>query len=759
MEIVIGKIMGNGTEEIQEATLAHAPKAVEQNVSADGGAEVAQKTTEQVIDLEGNGNTSPTKSETGDLVTTDAAKENLAEAVAEAVTAHTTSEHIVTALAQANERCEKVNSEVGDDRLHSEANPPETPSCSEVVSDVATAGTFADTEAAGNTQEQIASSACNADENYQTSQANNPQVKEGGMQDKADDSEARLCSQVATDSTTTEVSHNDSVSEQDNKRQTSEKASDVKDFEMGGTTSPNEAAAPRASLSSQMTTGRSEIEVGKSESVAESGQAGHKSEQVDQKEDIEMNNGNLQNKAHTPETPSSCLMATNGAATERGNSSTAAEAPKADKTPEQVVVPEDTEMGNSSLTTIASAAEGQSSRQIATDGAENVSITSTQDVDSKGNSDQTCETRDADTPPPNQKATDGATAEVPEEPSMTSEQVVDLEDDSDKLQSTPEEANGTVQSGANTPEASLPRQTTTDDAKTKEGHPASSEIKNNSKISEEVVDLEDAADNDCQMSCREPEMSSKPQQNEAGAPSVTEGANTEQGNSETIDEASAQTQCAPQPRGKGKAKAKVNATATAKAKAKARAKVKGKAKNGMETGGKAVAKGKGKGKAKAKAKAASKVKAKGKTITVKPKAKAKSTSDSRANFTEEAANLNAPKPKAKGKAKSKSGAPAGSTPTVQKRNAEGSSSMQGEAQSAKRRKAAQEPHSHKEDAKPAFDEATLARARRKGMHGSLLNLASREEIKSKGFTGSAILEALIQSKGLVNTAKHALLGA
>jgi len=560
MEIVTGKMMENGTEEIQEVILQSAPKAVEENVCANGGAEFAQKGTEQVIDSEGNGKTRPKKSETSDVVTNDAAKENLAEAAAGAVTVHTTSEHVVIALAEADERCEKIKSEVGDDRLHSE-----------VVSDVARAGRVAEAQAAGKTQEQITSSACNANEKYQTSQANSPQVQEagktsepivetedvqrgyGGVQNKVDDSEALLSSQVATDSTTTAVSHSGSVAEEDNKHRTSEQASGVKDFEVGGTTSPNEATAPRASLSSQMTTDGSEIEVGKSESVAESGQAGKKSEQVDQKEHIEMNNGNLQNKADTP--PSPCLMATTGAATQIGNSSTAAEAPHADKTPERVVVTEDTEMGDSSLAKIASATEGQSSRQIATEGAENVSMACKQDVVSKGNSgDATCETRDADTPQPNQNATDSATAEVPEKPSMTSEQVVDLEDDSDEPQSKPEEANGTMQSGASAPEESLPRQTTTDDAKSKEVLPASSEIKKNVKISEGVVDLEDAADNDCKMSCREPEMSSTSQQNEADAPSVTEGANTEQGNSETVAEASAQEQCAPQPRGKGKAR-------------------------------------------------------------------------------------------------------------------------------------------------------------------------------------------------------------
>jgi len=80
------------------------------------------------------------------------------------------------------------------------------------------------------------------------------------------------------------------------------------------------------------------------------------------------------------------------------------------------------------------------------------------------------------------------------------------------------------------------------------------------------------------------------------------------------------------------------------------------------------------------------------------------------------------------------------------------------AKRAKKERAAGGPGNYKA-VEPAFDEAILAKARRKGMEGNLLNLAAREDIKSKGFTGSVLLEALITNKGLVNAAKHTLLSA
>jgi len=124
------------------------------------------------------------------------------------------------------------------------------------------------------------------------------------------------------------------------------------------------------------------------------------------------------------------------------------------------------------------------------------------------------------------------------------------------------------------------------------------------------------------------------------------------------------------------------------------------------------------------------------------------------------------KPKQKGKAKAKTSVHSTtleSTSTPQKRDADACASMNVDstvspAKRAKKERAAGGPGNYKA-VEPAFDEAILAKARRKGMEGNLLNLAAREDIKSKGFTGSVLLEALITNKGLVNAAKHTLLSA
>jgi len=53
----------------------------------------------------------------------------------------------------------------------------------------------------------------------------------------------------------------------------------------------------------------------------------------------------------------------------------------------------------------------------------------------------------------------------------------------------------------------------------------------------------------------------------------------------------------------------------------------------------------------------------------------------------------------------------------------------------------------------------LQEAKQLGFESALKNLASRKEIVSSGKSGSELLAALVKSEGLVNPAKHALLGA
>jgi len=66
------------------------------------------------------------------------------------------------------------------------------------------------------------------------------------------------------------------------------------------------------------------------------------------------------------------------------------------------------------------------------------------------------------------------------------------------------------------------------------------------------------------------------------------------------------------------------------------------------------------------------------------------------------------------------------------------------------------------DAKAAgvvLDDSVITNASKLGFESQLRNLASRQDIISSGKDGSELLAALEKSKGLVNAAKHALLGA
>merc|ERR1712039_324311 len=59
-----------------------------------------------------------------------------------------------------------------------------------------------------------------------------------------------------------------------------------------------------------------------------------------------------------------------------------------------------------------------------------------------------------------------------------------------------------------------------------------------------------------------------------------------------------------------------------------------------------------------------------------------------------------------------------------------------------------------------LDASTLAEAEKAGMKGSLENLSRRADvIAATGLDGAKLLSALIANGGLVNKAKHALLGA
>merc|ERR1712194_162337 len=57
-----------------------------------------------------------------------------------------------------------------------------------------------------------------------------------------------------------------------------------------------------------------------------------------------------------------------------------------------------------------------------------------------------------------------------------------------------------------------------------------------------------------------------------------------------------------------------------------------------------------------------------------------------------------------------------------------------------------------------IDADTLRKATRLSMLGGLQNLTGRPELQGKGFSAASLLEALKKTDGLVNAAKHLLLG-
>merc|ERR1711957_407640 len=60
---------------------------------------------------------------------------------------------------------------------------------------------------------------------------------------------------------------------------------------------------------------------------------------------------------------------------------------------------------------------------------------------------------------------------------------------------------------------------------------------------------------------------------------------------------------------------------------------------------------------------------------------------------------------------------------------------------------------------PAIDSAVLGEAEKLGYASQLKNLAARSEVTALNLSSEKVLQALKDSKGLVNPAKHALLGA
>jgi len=58
-----------------------------------------------------------------------------------------------------------------------------------------------------------------------------------------------------------------------------------------------------------------------------------------------------------------------------------------------------------------------------------------------------------------------------------------------------------------------------------------------------------------------------------------------------------------------------------------------------------------------------------------------------------------------------------------------------------------------------IDGETLSKAKGLSMQGELMNLAGRPEMQGKGFSASSLLAALEKTNGLVNPAKHLLLGS
>lgn len=57
-----------------------------------------------------------------------------------------------------------------------------------------------------------------------------------------------------------------------------------------------------------------------------------------------------------------------------------------------------------------------------------------------------------------------------------------------------------------------------------------------------------------------------------------------------------------------------------------------------------------------------------------------------------------------------------------------------------------------------IDITVLAEASKLGFEGQLKNLAGRADVVASGKSSKELLEALRSSNGLVNAAKHALLG-
>jgi len=107
-----------------------------------------------------------------------------------------------------------------------------------------------------------------------------------------------------------------------------------------------------------------------------------------------------------------------------------------------------------------------------------------------------------------------------------------------------------------------------------------------------------------------------------------------------------------------------------------------------------------------------------------------------------------------GKKRSRSAPAAESTPTKAKETKEKKTPQSAPASDSKRPKKA----ARTDPVAPHLDAEIVAEAAKLGYEGALKNLAGRAEVAASGKSARALLDALRESKGLVNPAKRALLG-